>query len=193
MLSEFNRENKSYIRKICYKQMKSFGKVSLTSLRLMSTIRSTTASGSQVYDTTRAVNEYLLFHFGDSIDKTLQMPYAFGPHDALNFTSRTALLCSKFRSKAKGKMSRVLDIGCSVGGSSFELTKHFDEVIGLDYSQYFIDAANELKEQGFKSYEILKQGKIFIQCKAEIPLDTDRKRVTFIQGDACHLSPNLGK
>ena len=30
---------------------------------------------------------------------------------------------------------RALDVGCSVGRTTFELTQHFDEVVGLDFSQ----------------------------------------------------------
>lgn len=165
------------------------------SIKFMSTsVRSTAASGSQVYDTQRAVNEYLLFHFGDSTNKSIQMPYSFGPIETLNFTQRTAALSSKYANvSSSNKMrSRVLDVGCAVGGSSFELSKAFDEVTGIDFSQYFIDAANEMKLNRKKSYEILKQGKIFQQCTAEVPTDIDTSKVTFQQGDACNLSPTLG-
>ena len=36
-------------------------------------------------------------------------------------------------------------MGCAVGGSCKELAKTFDEVVGIDYAQGFIDAANALK------------------------------------------------
>lgn len=96
------------------------------------TVRSTAASGSQVYDTKRAVDEYLFFHFGDSTNPGLQMPYVFGPKDALDFTGRSARLCSS----VAHNNGRALDIGCSVGGSSFELSRYFDEVVGV--SLYFM-------------------------------------------------------
>ena len=32
-------------------------------------------------------------------------------------------------------LNRVLDVGCSVGRSSFELAREYNEVVGLDYSQ----------------------------------------------------------
>ena len=39
-------------------------------------VRSTAASGSMVYESERAVHEYLLTHYGSPTD---QMPYDFGP------------------------------------------------------------------------------------------------------------------
>jgi hypothetical protein len=43
-----------------------------------------------------AVNEYYLFHFGSATDN---MPYPFGPKDALNFVERLALLGKPFISE----------------------------------------------------------------------------------------------
>lgn len=36
----------------------------------------------------------------------------------------------------------ALDIGCAVGGASFELARSFPHVLGIDYSQHFVNAAN---------------------------------------------------
>jgi 2-polyprenyl-3-methyl-5-hydroxy-6-metoxy-1,4-benzoquinol methylase len=35
----------------------------------------------------------------------------------------------------------ALDIGCAVGGATFELARSFSHVLGIDYSQSFVDAA----------------------------------------------------
>ena len=40
---------------------------------------------------------------------------------------------------------RALDLGCAVGRASFELARYFEDVVGVDYSQAFVDTANELK------------------------------------------------
>ena len=32
-------------------------------------------------------------------------------------------------------LNRALDVGCSVGRSSFELARDYNEVVGLDFSQ----------------------------------------------------------
>ncbi len=35
-----------------------------------------------------------------------------------------------------------MDIGCAVGGASFELARAFPHVLGIDFSQHFVNAAN---------------------------------------------------
>lgn len=80
-----------------------------------------------------------------------------------------------------------------IGGLSFALARYFPEVIGIDYSHHFIEAANEMKLKGFKEFSILKQGSIYYQSQALIDNDVDRNRVSFQQGDACNLNPSLGK
>lgn len=82
---------------------------------------------------------------------------------------------------------RVLDLGCAVGGASFALTKTFKEVVGIDFSQHFIDAANLLKIKKTLPYEIQKQGKNYESRVATLEADVDVTRVNFIQGDACNL------
>jgi 2-polyprenyl-3-methyl-5-hydroxy-6-metoxy-1,4-benzoquinol methylase len=39
-----------------------------------------------------------------------------------------------------------LDVGCAVGGASFELARHFREVVGIDFSRAFVQAAKLMKE-----------------------------------------------
>jgi putative 4-mercaptohistidine N1-methyltranferase len=165
------------------------------SKRLLSTqninvVRSTSSSGSGVYESKRAVYEYLLTHYGHPKD---QMPYSFGPIDALNFPARSAQYCIKHKINLTGDNSRALDVGCAVGGASFELAKHFKEVVGIDFSNHFVDAANEMKLNGKMDFEIMKQGNIFQNAKTTLNQSIDRNRVHFEQGDACNLNENLGK
>jgi putative 4-mercaptohistidine N1-methyltranferase len=149
-------------------------------------VRSTASSGSKVYDSKRAVHEYLLTHYGKSHEI---MPYEFNEKGAFNFTERLAILCSK-HARNNG---RVLDLGCAVGGSSFHLTKSFNDVVGIDFSNHFIDAANVMKNKGKMEYEILKQGQIYTNTVAEIPTGSDPSKLTFQVGDACNLKTTLGQ
>lgn len=61
----------------------------------MPVVRSTTASGvvagggPDVYESSKSVDEYLLFHFADP---SVLMPYSFGPLDATRFMQRCAEL-----------------------------------------------------------------------------------------------------
>lgn len=150
-------------------------------------VRSTAASGSQVYESKRAVHEYLLFHYGRPED---HMPFKSGPVHALNFPARCASICSNSAS-GSGK-NRALDIGCAVGASSFELARHFNEVVGIDFSNHFIDAANTMKNDGVMSFESLVRGEVYKSCSTNLDQSIDRTRVNFIQGDACNLPASLG-
>ena len=62
------------------------------------TVRSTTASGSVVYESSRAVDEYLLFHYlpGEEL-----CPYDLAPRAACDFPKRCADLCAKYAPKGK--------------------------------------------------------------------------------------------
>ena len=63
---------------------------------------------------------------------------------------------------------RALDIGCAVGRHSFELTKKFDEVVGIDYSQSFVNTCNFLKEEGSKPYKMLLEGDLYKDLTAVV-------------------------
>jgi 2-polyprenyl-3-methyl-5-hydroxy-6-metoxy-1,4-benzoquinol methylase len=66
-----------------------------------------------------------------------------------------------------------LDVGCAVGASSFVLGKYFGDVLGVDFSQNFIDAANTLKEKNSLSYTYLVEGDSFKKAEA-VPESTQR-------------------
>ncbi|GAB9476328.1 putative 4-mercaptohistidine n1-methyltransferase, ovoa c-terminal domain [Globisporangium polare] len=151
-------------------------------------VRSTTASGSVVYESERAVHEYLQFHFGDPAQV---VPYSFAPQDALAFLPRTVEECVAHVPAIQ--RHRALDIGCAVGRATFELSKHFDHATGIDFSHHFADTANKMKELGELEYEAHIQGDIREVRKARLPAGVKPANVTFQQGDACNLSPSLGK
>lgn len=53
-----------------------------------------------------------------------------------------------------------LDIGCAVGRTSFEMTRIFDFVLGLDYSARFIQVASMLQTQDAIPYKLTVEGEI---------------------------------
>ncbi len=153
-------------------------------------VRSTAASGSMVYESERAVHEYLLTHYGSEKE---QMPFEFGPRGAANFPKRCAEICARSFDNFDKANTRALDVGCATGGQSFQLAKYFKEVVGVDFSKHFVDAANEMKSKGEKRYEILKQGTLFQPMVAKVQPWIDRSRVSFHVGDACNLDKSLGE
>ncbi|MFN9945066.1 MAG: methyltransferase domain-containing protein, partial [bacterium] len=66
------------------------------------------------------------------------------------------------------------------------------QVLGIDYSQSFIDAASQLASVGSLPYERIDEGSTKTSLIARVPDNLRRERVTFEQGDAMHLRPDLG-
>lgn len=145
-------------------------------------------SGSPFYETDRALSEYLLFHYGSPKDI---LPYPFGPRDALDFAVRCVSHCVAI--DRLPHQARALDLGCAVGRSTFELTRHSHDVLGIDLSERFIDAAQKMARHGKIEFPRLAEGDSFIQCRAELPSDIDRSRARFQQGDAMNLPSEIGK
>ncbi|XP_013396303.1 uncharacterized protein LOC106163301 [Lingula anatina] len=152
--------------------------------------RKKTVASENVYETQKLLNEYLVFHFG-APNEVLR--YDFGPKDSLDFPKRCADLCLSHYKPQQGIPNRALDIGCAVGRTSFELARVINEVIGIDFSQKFVDACNALKESGEMKYWVLDEGALVTDLIARIDSDIDRSRTSFRQGDACNLPVSLGQ
>ncbi len=142
---------------------------------------------SGTYETDELLSQYLLFHYGSEAQ---QLPWAYGPAHALNFPVRCVEEgLDHFRLPGK---RRALDIGCAVGRASFELSRHFEEVIGIDYSAAFIDAARKILVEGSMPYLIKETGTITTTAVA-LPPVTPLGSLGFEKGDAQELRPDLGQ
>ena len=137
-----------------------------------------------MYESERAVHEYLQFHYDATI---LRGPSATpdAPSSALQFAQRVAQKCAQ-HAKPDRKRS-ALDVGCAVGGSSFELSKDFAAVAGFDFSHTFAATCVELQQKGEKAYEALVSGEVMEKCVAKVPRGSLPERCVFSQGDACDL------
>ncbi len=140
---------------------------------------------SDIYETPKLVGEYLLFHYG-SDDEILPPDgnWPQGMRDALGFAVRTT---QWFSGNVK---NRVLDLGCAVGRSTFELAANAREVIGIDFSHAFIAAAEKLRFGEIVEYDRLDEGRLTTRLVAKSPLPGDG--ITFLQGDAMDLPVDLG-
>lgn len=93
-----------------------------------------TNSSGNVYESDDLLNMYLGLHFPlsgskESVDPILD--HANSPVHGLRFPQRVAdLLVSLDPVRTN---NRALDVGCAVGGSSFELAKSFDHVEAFDF------------------------------------------------------------
>jgi putative 4-mercaptohistidine N1-methyltranferase len=140
------------------------------------------------YESYELLQQYLVFHYASAEE---QFPYEFGGADALDFPKRCALDGPDF--VRLPEEARALDLGCAVGRSSFELARHCAMVIGVDYSQAFIDAANRMQADGCHLATRLDEGSATTRLDLSIHQAIDRSRVSFEQGDAQFIREDIGQ
>ena len=140
-----------------------------------------------IYETDKLLTEYLLFHFGTA-EEILppQRAWPEGMTVALDFAVRTAEHFSA------GEVARGLDLGCAVGRSSFEMSRRCGEVVGIDFSHAFIQAAEALRNGASLGYTRREEAAVLTDLVAQLPGGIDRARSRFLQGDAMDLPANLG-
>ncbi len=142
---------------------------------------------SEAYESRRILDEYLLFHYG--ADQEVLTPgrvWPEGMRQALGFAARTP---ARFPGEA---VERGLDLGCAVGRSTFEMARRCREVIGVDFSRSFVDAAERLRQGKGIPYGRVEEGSVVSHLTARAPADVDRGRVRFLQGDAAALPSDIG-
>jgi putative 4-mercaptohistidine N1-methyltranferase len=139
------------------------------------------------YESDKLLAEYLLFHYGTE-EETL--PFPGGPREALEYPVRCVRDCVDLTRLDAN--SRALDLGCAVGRSSFELARHCRQVIAIDSSHSFIEAATTLRNISELSYNRVDEGELTTPLVARAPADVDSGRLQFEVGDAQELRDHLG-
>lgn len=140
------------------------------------------------YESERGLSEYLLFHYGTAAEV---LPWPAGPVNGLDYPARCVSEC--LDPATLPPSARALDLGCAVGRSTFELARHCLEVIGIDFSTHFIATARRLQASGSLPYAFTVEGNLTQPATAKVPVEIDRSRVRFEQGDAQQLRPDLGQ
>jgi len=141
------------------------------------------------YESQRLLEEYLCFHYAKDEEV---LPWAFGPHAALGFARRTVTELLDVALVPKGETTRALDLGCAVGRSAYELARHAREVIGVDFSHAFIQAAEALRTEGSLPFSLQDEGAARTTLTALRPPAGDPENIQFEQGDAMRLRDDLG-
>lgn len=141
-----------------------------------------------IYESPKLLAEYLLFHYGTDEEV---LPWAFGPKEALGFAKRSVTkLLDKARVPANAS---ALDLGCAVGRSCHELARVCRSVLGVDYSQSFVDAANAVLQKGMLEYARADEGAASTVLRAMKPQLGERAgEIRFEQGDAMNLRADIG-
>ncbi|MGA1931383.1 5-histidylcysteine sulfoxide synthase [Arcobacter sp. YIC-464] len=135
-----------------------------------------TKLNDNVYETDDLISQYCEFHYGGE---------NFG---VKNFPKNSVDLIKPYLDGVDTK--RAMDLGCSVGRSTFELAKTFDEVLGIDFSANFINVGVKLKKYDSLVFKVKTEGELFDEKSVslkEFDLEDTKERVTFMQGDACNL------
>ncbi len=134
------------------------------------------------YESEKLLSEYLLFHYGTEQELLGNFP---GPREALDFPARCVreLLATPCG-------PRALDVGCAVGRASFELARHCEEVVAIDFSASFIAAATRLQQEGSLGYRASVERDLFEPRTAHAPATGGAIR--FETGDATDLRADLG-
>lgn len=142
---------------------------------------------NSMYESDKLLAEYLLFHYG-SAQEVLPSGRVWpaGMAASLDFPVRTA---ARFRA---GEAERGLDLGCAVGRSTFELSRHCREVLGVDFSQQFIAAADRIRLGGVVAYDRVDEATLAVRLEARLPDGVHPDRVRFLQGDAMDLPSEIG-
>lgn len=129
------------------------------------------------YISDEMLSRYLLFHYGREED---QLPFSFGPTGSLNFPVR----CIEESLEFIPPNGYALDLGCAVGRFSFELSRYCKDVLGVDQSGPFIEAAKTLQRQEKIEYMVPEEGALFSKKVASLPKGLFPERVKFQCKDA---------
>ncbi len=139
------------------------------------------------YETSDALAQYLWLHY--AAEEELHLLNGFGGCMVLNFSERCV---NELVGDVPDCGARALDVGCSVGRSTFELARRCDEVIGIDRATIFIDAAQRLRARETLLYALPIQGELRQPFAAWAPKDVDVTRVSFEVGNAAELRADIG-
>lgn len=132
---------------------------------------------------------YLLFHYGspaEILDGIGFDPSGL-PARCLEFPVTTVEAAG-----LTGLVGRALDVGCAVGRSTLELSRLAHEVIGIDFSASFIDAAETVRCGQTLSYRRFGEMHLPEPLSARLPQGTMPGRASFETGDAMALRADLG-
>ena len=91
-------------------------------------------------------------------------------------------------------MDKALDIGCGVGRVSFELSRIFAAVDGIDFTARHIQHCLQLKENGQLRYALPSEGELQQFCeisRQQLGFNHAPENLNFAQGDGHNLKPQF--
>lgn len=146
---------------------------------------------SNVYETDDSLHMYLGLHYptsGVSEGVSPILPHKDSPMHGTHFPQRVARLLNSLNPQRTNNFA--LDMGCAVGGASFELAKNFDSVDAFDFSESFVNTAKRMKAEEYLRFRIPVEAELFEEVQAvhdEGVTEAVRSKVNFFTGDACDI------
>lgn len=145
-----------------------------------------------VYETDDSLHMYYGLHYPSSGEAEGVLPilaHDNAPVHGLGFPQRVVGLLNDLKPYSANQSA--LDIGCAVGGASFELAKSFEHVDAFDFSSSFVNAAKRMQTnpEGVR-FRIPMEADLFEEVQAvheEGVTPEVRSRVNFFTGDACAI------
>lgn len=137
------------------------------------------------YQAEDALRQYIHLHYDSRDDRRV-------PAEAREYPQRLAKLVTDAAAATGAPTKRALDLGCSVGAASFELSRIYDKVLAMDISAGAIEAAQQLQEETQRPYFLIEEGEIKSPRVAKLPADVRPERIEFKVADAMCLPPDLG-
>jgi 5-histidylcysteine sulfoxide synthase/putative 4-mercaptohistidine N1-methyltranferase len=148
-----------------------------------------------VYETDESLHMYYGLHYSCSgVEENVPpiLPHNDAPVHGIGFPQRVVELLNRIKSSQPNQQyNNALDIGCAVGGASFELGKSFDHVDAFDFSTSFVNAAKRMQnEPNSVRFRIPMEADLYKEVQAihnDGITDVIRNKVNFFTGDACQL------
>lgn len=131
---------------------------------------------------------YLGLHYPSSLSVPAVLALEHAPLEALAFPERVGQLLIKLSAPNYGS---ALDVGCAVGGTSFELAKSFHQVDAFDCSEKFIATANRIQSGDEVLFQVRMEGDVVKEALVTSMVNIDRDKVRFFVGDACRLAESV--
>ncbi|GLX79250.1 SAM-dependent methyltransferase [Thalassotalea insulae] len=136
------------------------------------------------YETDADLCQQLALHY---------QPYLSKATDAKpeNFPQKLAHFVRQVTKQYAPANNKLLNLGCSVGATAFELSPDFAYIDGVDFSARFIQYGVKLQQGESLRYQSVEQGDIvhFNEVNAEQVMADYRSNILFSQGDAVNLKP----
>jgi putative 4-mercaptohistidine N1-methyltranferase len=147
-----------------------------------------------VYETDSSLHTYLGLHYpssGEAENIPPILPHDNAPVHGLGFPQRVVGLLNRLAGATGASQTTALDIGCAVGGASFELAKTYDQVDAFDFSQSFVNAAKRMQsDPDSVRFNIPMEAELVAEVQAVHEYgvtEHERNKVNFFTGDACAL------